>query len=145
MATLERSIFINATTDEIDFFTLDPWRLPEWYEGVERVEPDGVYPEPGGVVNMIYKSAGISFTIKMTCLELVRGEYALYKMEGMMTGTNRWTHTPEGDGTWLTAQFDYELPGGGLGKAFDRLVVERMNTENLEKSLARLKELVEAR
>ncbi|GAB4477046.1 MAG: hypothetical protein Kow00124_19800 [Anaerolineae bacterium] len=145
MAALERSIFINGTTDEIDAITLDPWRLPEWYEGVEHVEPDGVYPEPGGVVNMTYRAAGIAFTIKMTCLELVRGEYALYQMEGMMSGTNRWIHTPEGNGTWLTAQFEYELPGGGLGKAFDRLVVERMNAENLEKSLARLKELVEAR
>jgi hypothetical protein len=31
------------------------------------------------------------------------------------------------------------MPGGGLGKIADKLVVERMNTSNLEKSLENLK------
>lgn len=36
------------------------------------------------------------------------------------------------------------MPGGGLGQALNRLVVEKMNTENLEKSLSNLKALVES-
>ena len=143
MATVERSVFINATTDEIDAVTLDPWQLPNWYEGVQSVEPDDVYPEPGGVVKMVYKAGPATLNITMAALELERGNHALYKMEGMMTGTNRWTHTPEGNGTWITAAFDYELPGGGLGAVADKLVVERINVQNLEKSLENLKRLVE--
>ena len=143
MTRLERSIYIEGSTDDIDAVTLDPHRLPDWYAGVERVEPDDVFPEPDGMVRMVYKAGPATLNIDMTTLELERGDHALYRMDGMMEGTTRWTHIPEGDGTRLEALFEYELPGGGLGKVADRLVVERMNVQNLEKSLETLKHLVE--
>jgi uncharacterized membrane protein len=61
----------------------------------------------------------------------------------MITGSNDWAYQAEGEHTRLTATFEYEIPGGGVGQAINKLVVERMNTENLEKSLANLKALVE--
>jgi uncharacterized membrane protein len=143
MTALERSVFIDAPVDAIEAITLDGQRLPDWYAGVEHAEPDDVYPEPGGVVNMVYKAAGIGFDIKMTSLELVRGQSSTYQMEGMIAGTNHWMFAPEGDGTWITATFEYEMPGGILGKAADKLVVERVNAQNLEQSLNNLKALVE--
>ena len=76
-------------------------------------------------------------------LERTEGQSAKYKMEGMITGTNHWVFTPEGEGTLVKATFDYEMPGGVLGKLADKMIVERMNIENLEKSLNILKKLVE--
>lgn len=143
MTRLERSIHIEGSSEDIDRYSLDPNRLPDWYAGVERVEPDGVFPQPGGVVRMVYKAGPATLNIDMTSQELDRGSHALYRLDGMMEGTTRWTHIPEGDGTRLEAVFEYELPGGGLGKVADRLVVERMNAQNLEKSLESLKQLVE--
>jgi uncharacterized membrane protein len=143
MTTLEHSVFIEGTSDDIDAIALDPWRLPEWYAGITEVEPDDTYPEPGGSVKMVYKAAGATLHITMTVLELERGDHLLYQLEGMLTGTTLWTHTPESEGTWLTARFEYELPGGGLGKAIDKLVVERMNEQNLVHSLENLKALTE--
>lgn len=143
MAKVERNVWINASTDTIDAVALDGNRLSEWYVGVEESRPDAVYPDVGGVVTLDYKAAGMSFTITLTVLELVRGDYILYKMDGMMTGTQRWNHTPEGGGTRTSTVIDYEMPGGGLGKIADKLVVERMNTKNLEQSLENLKALVE--
>jgi hypothetical protein len=35
------------------------------------------------------------------------------------------------------------MPGGGIGQAVNKLIVEKMNAENLEKSLASLKVVVE--
>lgn len=143
MTTVERSIFIHATPDEIDAISTDGSRLPEWYVGIEQAEPDGLFPEPGGSVKMIYKAAGVAFDITMTTVEMVQGQYISYQMKGMIAGTTTWSYMPEGDGTWLTATFDYEMPGGGVGKVVDRLVVERMNADNLERSLQNLKALVE--
>lgn len=65
-------------------------------------------------------------------------------MEGMITGINEWVYTPEGEGTLVAATFDDEMPGGVPGRMADRLVVERINDENLEKSLKNLKKLAEA-
>jgi carbon monoxide dehydrogenase subunit G len=143
MTTLDRNTFVNAPIEDIEMVTLDPTRLPEWYAGIEQVESDGVFPETGGQVSVLYKSAGIHFDLTMTSLEMVRGQGAVFQLEGMVTGTNRWTYAPEGDGTRVSVSFDYEIPGGALGKLADKLVVERMNADNLEKSLASLKALVE--
>ena len=143
MARVERSIFINAPIEDIDAIALDGSRLPEWYEGVEEAHPDDTYPEVGGRLVLVYKAAGLTFNITLTVLDLVWSEYTTYRMEGMMTGTQHWTHTPEEGGTRTATVIDYEVPGGGLGKLADKLIVERMNASNLEKSLANLKALVE--
>ena len=143
MAKVERSILINASGDKIDEITGDGKRLTEWYAGVEKAEPDATYPNPGGKIVMTYKSGGAKFDITQTVLERIQGQSAKYQMEGMITGTNHWVYTPEGEGTSVKATFDYEMPGGILGKLADKVIVERMNIENLEKSLNNLKVLVE--
>jgi uncharacterized membrane protein len=143
MTTLERNVLINASADDIQAISDDPARLPEWYAGIEQAEGDGVFPEPGGKVELVYKAAGITFNLTQTSAERVAGQSGVNKMEGMITGTNRMTFAPEGEGTRVTMSFEYEMPGGGIGKVVDRLVAERMNAQNLEKSLENLKTLAE--
>ena len=143
MTTLERSVVINATPAAIDAVTSDAGRLPEWYAGIQEARPDDQYPQVGGVVDTVYKAVGISFKIKMTSEAYQPGQSMRIAMAGMITGTNQWTYQPEGDGTRVTAIFEYEMPGGGVGQVVNKLLVERMNAENLEKSLANLKALVE--
>ncbi|RMF79109.1 MAG: hypothetical protein D6737_12610 [Chloroflexi bacterium] len=143
MTTIEHSIFINASAEEIDAVTLDATRLPEWYPGVESAQPDDVYPEVGGQAQIVYKVVGIKFDVTFTVRELNRGHGATFEIDGMIKGTNTWTYTPEGDGVRVTAVYDYEMPGGGLGQVANKLVVQKMNDENLKKSLENLKALVE--
>jgi hypothetical protein len=92
---------------------------------------------------MTYKSGGVKFDINQTVLERIEGQSSKFQMEGMITGTNQWVYQPEGEGTLVKATFEYEMPGGVLGKLADKMVVERMNVENLEKSLENLKKLAE--
>ena len=76
----------------------------------------------------------------------MRGQFLSLKLDGMITGTSRWVYTPEGNGTTrVTCLFEYEMPGGGLGQALNKLVVERMNNDNVEKSLNNLKTILEKR
>jgi uncharacterized membrane protein len=143
MAKVERSILINVSSDQIDEITRDGRRLTEWFAGVETAEPDDVYPNPGGKIIVTYKSGGVKFDITQTALERTEGQSAKYQMEGMITGTSHWIYTPEGENTLVKVTFEYEMPGGVLGKLADKVVIERMNTENLEKSLENLKKLAE--
>lgn len=143
MAKIERSLDINVSWDQVDAVALDGNRLPAWYVGVETSESDGVFPKVGGVVKMRYKAAGITFDMTHQVLEYVPGDYILIKVDGaMIHGTMRWTHTARAGGTTLTGFFDYETEGGGLGAIADKLILERMNAENLEKSLKNLKAAV---
>jgi hypothetical protein len=143
MTVVEKSILINANTDQIDAVTLDGGRFSEWYAGIQSSQPDATYPEAGGIATLVYRSAGVNFNMTMTSLRLVKGQSLLLKMDGMITGKSRWYYEAEGNGTRVHCHFEYEMPGGGLGKIADKLVVERMNISNLEKSLENLKTLVE--
>jgi carbon monoxide dehydrogenase subunit G len=145
MTTLERSIEINAGPAAIDAVALNGNRLSEWYTGMQETKADAVYPEVGGTVEATYRAAGINFKMKITSVELVRGHSITLKMDGMITGTNRWVYSPAGEATRVTATLDYEMPGGSLGQAVNKLIVEKMNAENLEKSLNNLKAVVEGR
>ena len=47
MAVIETSIVIQATPEAIYDFTSQTDRIPEWFAGVEALEPDAAYPEVG--------------------------------------------------------------------------------------------------
>jgi len=145
MTELERSIVIKGTADDIEAIANDVDRLPEWYSGVTKATEEGVFPEPGSRVIMTYKAAGITFEMSQTSLEYEQGKGGKYKLEGMISGNYEEILEPVEGGTRWTMKFDYEMPGGGVGKLMDRLFVEKMNAKNLEDSLKNMKMLVEAK
>jgi uncharacterized membrane protein len=145
MTTIKKSILINAPVEDVEAVMDDQDRLPEWYAGITAAEAEPGYPaEIGSSNNITYKAVGITFETKLTTLEFVPQEQRKFKMEGMVTGINHWQLAAEGDSTRVEVTFDYEMPGGGIGKIADKLVVERTNEKNAETSLANLKALVES-
>ncbi len=144
MATMSRSIVINAPASTVLAITEDFDRLPEWYAGIEEVRTDGVFPEVGGKADMVYKAAGVTFTIQQIVTKYEPGKRSEYELKGMISGTYAETMESEGDTTRYILDFDYEIPGGGFGKIVDKLVIERMNASQLEQSLENLKSLAEA-
>lgn len=145
MTVVERDIFIEASPDEIMEYSLyRPETLADWYVGVESVQADDVYPEPGGTLTLVYKAAGVTMETKTTVLEFIPGEKFEQEMQGIASGIQTWTYTPQDDGTVVAARFDYQMQGGGIGKIADKLFVERTNIKQLEESLQNLKQAVEA-
>lgn len=143
MARIEKTITIDADTAAIDEFAINPTTWPQWFAGVEAVQSDGVFPEQGGQLKVTYKAAGMAFDVIMTTREIVHGDHVIFDMQGMINGSQHWQYRKAGSGTTVTCTFDYTVPGGGLGALADKLVVERMNTANIENSLANLKRVVE--
>lgn len=143
MTVLERSTLIRASLEAINDIAMDCGRWPEWYPGVQEATPDDVYPQVGGKISIAYRASGLSFTLTFTLVDYAFGKTVAYDIAGMMTGNTRYILEPQADGVKMTARFDYTVPGGGLGKIADKLVIERMNAENLEKSLANMKAILE--
>lgn len=143
MTKIERSIIINAPWEAVDEIATDPSTHPQWFEGIEEAEGDGQYPLVGGQVRYKYRAAGASFNLTGTVTSYEKGSHLTVKMDGMITGVQHWEYV-QGDGsTTINASFDYEVPGGGLGKIADKLIIERVNASNLEKSLENLKQMAE--
>lgn len=144
MARIERSIVINRPWNAVDAIALDGSRIPEWFAGVESAQPDSSYPNVGGSVKLAYKAGPMSFNLTQTVMEYVPGDYILFRIDSpMVKGTSKWSHAPQPGGTKLTNVLEYETIGGGLGAIADKILLERMNAEQMEKSLAKLKQMVE--
>ncbi len=63
----------------------------------------------------------------------------------MMAPFDFWFTFDESEGkTVVTEKLDYTIPGSYLGKALDKLFVERQNVKDVEQALANLKSLAEA-
>lgn len=144
MAThVERDIFINVSPETLFEYGMDGNRTPEWYEGVVESTPDDTWPQVGGKMEQLYSAAGARFEMTATAKEYDYAKRFVFEMDGMVMGTYQWDYIPEGDGTRLKATVDYEMKGGILGQLANKLVVENMNTSNLEKSLQNLKDNLE--
>ena len=144
MARIETGIYIDAAPEDVfDFAAYNPERLPEWFEGVERVEASPGYPEVGTTVEVKYKTTGLTLTTTGTVVEMEPGRLWVADYEGMASGRQTWVYEPDGDGTYVSVVFDYEMAGGGLGKIVDKLVAERQNKNNFEQSLQNLKAMME--
>ena len=143
MSIVQRSVQIKASAHETMALLSDASRWSDWYPGMTEVDIAAPFPETGGKVAFKVKSAGLSMPITETVLDYQPGKLQLFQMDGMLSGRARWELIPEGDGTRLTATFDYELPGGVLGKIADALIAKRMNAKSLEQGLQNFKALVE--
>lgn len=141
---LESSVYVNAPVESVEAILYDGYRFPEWVMGVTQAQPDDAFPNPGGAVQIVYSVVGINFPVTLYSTEVYPGESATTQFEGAINGANYWQFQPEGDGTWVTCVFEYEVPGGGLGQAIDRMMFEKKNAENLERGLNNLKALVES-
>lgn len=138
MASMESSVWVNATPEALDAYVLDARRWVEWYPGLESAKPDATFPNPGGSVAVRAKVGAMAFDLTFTVAEWIPQQSIAFQIEGAFSGTSTYAYTPEGSGLRLTGHFDYDMPGGVLGQIADKLVVERMNAQNLEQSLHNL-------
>jgi carbon monoxide dehydrogenase subunit G len=144
MAIVQRNIQVNASPEATMGLLSDASRWPDFNPGMTVIKITAPFPEEGGKVAFKVKSAGMSMpTITETVLDYQPGKLHLFQMDGMLSGRARWELIPEGDGTRLTATFDYALPGGVFGKIADALIVRRLNAKSVEKGLHNFKALVE--
>ena len=89
MTTIKKSIVIEGDPVAINALASHNDRLPEWYAGVIAVEPEPGYPQQIGTkAQLTYKAAGVTFKTTLTSLEYESGKHSLFKLEGMIAGTN---------------------------------------------------------
>lgn len=146
MAHIKREIFIQKPPEAVYAVARDPNRWPIWFanlSGPEKLEGDG---SAGTVGHYTYKMAGVPMSVKVTVLEDISSPAGcrwVGKVEGAITAEQTFVYAPEGDGTRLMVEIDYTVPGGGLGKLADKLVVERFNEQTADQTLQALKRLCE--
>jgi uncharacterized membrane protein len=142
MATITRSIDINAPVEKVFAYLNDPTSGPEWMVSmmeVSNVTGSGV----GQRYNWKYKMIGIPFQGESTVTEQVLNERGVVENKGGIPSTFRWTFTPLKGGTKLDLEVDYTIPVPVLGKMAEKLVLKR-NEREADLWMQNLKEKLEA-
>ncbi|MDX1613353.1 MAG: SRPBCC family protein [Candidatus Promineifilaceae bacterium] len=146
MATVRKSIVIEGTRDDIRPLVHDPEAVLARDNNIYRFEPDANWPAVGSQLELGFKTFAFNIDGVATSLEYDPQTMNLvYRIEpeNFEPGLWRWTFDQHDGQTTVTVEIDYDLPGSYLGKALDKLVVQRQNAKQTERTLAALKAQVE--
>lgn len=148
MARIERSIEINRPAEEVFEYLTDLDRLSDWATSV--VDTMDVPPKPlqaGQRFRQKIRVAGLPLDIECEVTAVDPPRSVEYRADAPGDGwaVMKQRVFPDGDHARVEVELDYDLPGGFLGEAVDRVYAERRNEREAEHSLANLKDLLEGR
>lgn len=146
MTTVKKSIIINGTREDIRPFLHDPQFVMARDANIYHYQPDANWPAEGSTLQAGFKTFVMNVDAVFTSLEYDAQTLNLrYRAESQNNEPAmwQWTFDEQNGQTTVSVQIDYTLPGSYLGKALDKLFVERKNEEQTENTLAGLKAQVE--
>jgi uncharacterized protein YndB with AHSA1/START domain len=147
MTTLERQIDIAAPPQRVYDVVADPTCLGEWVTIQEELEeaPEGDL-KAGSRLRQRMRVAGQRFHLSWTVVEADPPSRIVWEGKGPMGTKARAVYelSGNGDGTHFSYCNQYELPGGIAGRLAGRAVNAASGRE-ADRTLARLKKLVEAK
>jgi uncharacterized protein YndB with AHSA1/START domain len=145
--SVQRSIEIEATPEEVWPFLTDPERILEWYSPLQRLEY--TTEQQGGVgATFYFEHASPMGTLKLNCVvtEWVENEVFAFEMTSgnLIKGyAERRTVEAIPLGSRFTFTEEVDLPFGAIGRLIQPLA-ERSSGTTVERILAKLKSIVEA-
>lgn len=146
MAHIERRITIDATPEEVFTVLTDLDRLPDWSTVTVETHdtPEGGLRN-GQTFRQTLRILGRTLEADWRVEDLKAPNSVAYTATAPGGGTLRMAQHvhPEGKGSRVELDLDYDLPGGFAGEALNRAYLERRNEREAEHSLQNLKELVE--
>jgi ligand-binding SRPBCC domain-containing protein len=147
MATITRSAEIIATRDTVRQYYANPDYATQWSHIITLWEPDEAWPSAGATARMGVKSAGIAGEGIATSLaydDETLSHHFRFEPANRMPPFETWFTFDEQDGkTTVTQKLVYTIPGSFMGKALDKLFVERQNANDMQQQLLNLKAMVE--
>jgi carbon monoxide dehydrogenase subunit G len=145
MATIHKSIDIDAPAERVFAILIDPKRIPDYTPAVINIEDiRQTERQIDDSFRVIYSVLGLHFPMIFTVTVSEQPTKRIMHFEGGMKGTWTWRLEPHEHGTRLTTAIEYKMAGGILGKTINAVLVERMNEKNVERQQDHLKLISEA-
>lgn len=145
MPRVHKEIRINAPPDAVFRLTDDPEAFPRFSPNISEVsEIHRSEGRVGDTFRATYSMLGLRMPVTFTYAEYQPGQRLAARFEGPFSGRMATTLKARGSETDVSLDLDYELPGGALGKAMNRVLVERMQEKQAEHLLENMKLLAES-
>ncbi len=144
MARVQLSQEVRAPTGAVFEFVDNHENYPQFFHGFSKFEWTTLGHEVGTRLKMEARVAGTEIPMELETTEVVPDGRISGQFVSGLEGALDWRFEPAEETTWVTMTADYRLPLSVLGKMVDRVLVERELYMNMEKTLAALKEQLEA-
>jgi uncharacterized protein YndB with AHSA1/START domain len=148
VSAVRASIEIGAPPEAVYDAMLDPARLGDWVTIHRRVNhADDGAPHEGYEMDQTLCLRGVSFKVRWTLTEAERPRRATWEGRGPAHSYARTSYrlSAAGDGrTRFEYENEFRPPGGLIGAAASRALVAGMPAREANRSLERLKAMLEA-
>jgi uncharacterized protein YndB with AHSA1/START domain len=148
MTTVNANIDIDAPPQAVWDTLMDPTRLREWVTIHRKLGASADPPlEVGDELDQTLSLRGVSLKVHWTVREADRPRRAVWEGRGPARSKSRTVYEvhANGDGTRFEYHNEFTAPGGPLGSAAGRVLMGGGPQREANKSLQRLKKLLEAR
>jgi uncharacterized protein YndB with AHSA1/START domain len=146
MTLVTASIDIAAPRERVFDVVLDPKRLDEWVTIHRRVNKvDEGRPHEGYEMVQTLHLRGANIKVRWTLTELEPNTRATWEGRGPAHSYARTSYalSDDGEGTHFEYQNEFKPPGGFIGTAASRVLVGGQPEREANRSLQRLKALLE--
>jgi len=147
MVHIETSIFINAPTEKVFDYMAEPNNMLMWIHNLVEVKDRSEGPAGlGTTYREALKGPG---GVKIPSFMRINKYERPHKLDFESTSAGMrltFAHTlePKDNGTLVTEICEYTMPWGLLGKAIDKLFMGKYITRNVERSVEKLKAVMES-
>jgi uncharacterized protein YndB with AHSA1/START domain len=147
MSTVHATIEIDAPPQEVWDTVMDPKRLKDWvsiHRSVRNVSDNPA--RKGATMEQTLHMRGVSFHVHWKLAEASAPNVAEWDGRGPAHSRARIRYeldSRDGDGTLFKYTNEFQPPGGKLGGVASRVIVGAASEREANKSLAKLKSLVE--
>jgi uncharacterized membrane protein len=147
MSLVHVTIHIDAPADRVWQTVMDPYCLERWVTIQRSVEAVSARPlRKGSTMDQVLQLRGVPFHVHWTLVDVNQPTHAEWEGEGPAHSRARIRYELAADGEGAT-RFEYinefTPPGGRLGTVASRVIVGAASEREAQKSLERLKALVE--
>ena len=143
MATVNKSITINAPIEKVFKYSTEPSKLPEiWPSLVENKLVERL-PNGGSKTQFVYKMAGMRFEGITEDTEFIPNQRVVSKTEGGIDSEVTWEYQPDDGNTNVSLKVEYTVPIPLIGKLAEAIIV-KLNENEGDVILANLKARMEA-
>ena len=142
MATLTKSILINAPAEKIFDYIAVPANLLEIWPSMVDASDVQILPNGGSKFKWTYKMAGMRLEGISEDIEYIPPRKTVSKTTGGVDGTVTWLIEPVSNGCKVTIADEYIVPLPVIGKLAESVIV-KLNEHEAEVLLANLKTRME--
>lgn len=143
MATVKKSITINAPAEKVFEYIIEPTNLLEIWPSMIEAKDIQPLPNGGNKFRWVYKMAGIRFEGNSEITEFVLNQRTVSVTKGGIESEIIWEFQPEVGSTDVTFKGEYTVPIPLIGKLAEAFIV-KLNENEAETILANLKARMEA-